>query len=234
MDLSDTAQIAIATASYKAPTIQPDDILTITVQTIDGTATIVLNQGNTPTPAVGSSTSNPTGQQVTAGYLVDKDGNIEMPIIGKSNLVGLTSAKAREVLRNKLSMYYKNVTVDVRFANFKVTVLGEVSKPATYIVPNERITLLDALGLAGDLTVFGKRENILLIRDSVGHKTLTRLNLNDSRVLTSPYFFLRQNDVVYVEPNKAKIANLDASRNRDITIISAALSLLVVVLTRVK
>lgn len=234
MNLKDTTQIAIATASYASPIVQPDDILNITIQTIDGTASAILNQNNALSPAVGSSSANPIGQQTTTGYLVDKDGNIEFPIIGKINLLGMTTAKVRDVIRNKLSIYYKTPTVDVRFSNFKITVLGEVNRPATYTIPNEKVTILDALGLAGDLTIFGKRENVLLIRDSLGYKTLTRINLNDSRILTSRYFFLQQNDVLYIEPNKSKIANLDASRSRDITIITSALSVLIVLLSRIK
>lgn len=234
MNLSDTAQIAVATASYKSPIIQPDDILTITLQTIDGTATAMLNQNNMLSPAVGSSSASPIGQQTSVGYLIDKEGNIELPIAGKIHLVGLTTAQAREVIRSKLSVYYKNLTVDVRFSNFKITVLGEVNRPATYTIPNEKVTILDALGLAGDLTIFGKRENVLLVRDSAGYKTLCRINLNDSKILSSPYFFLRQNDVLYIEPNKSKIANLDASRSRDITIITSALSVLIVLLSRIK
>ena len=122
--------------------------------------------------------------------------------------------------------------MQVRFANFKITVLGEVNRPATYTVPNEKVTVLDALGLAGDLTIYGKRENVLLVRDQGGQKELVRLNLNESEVFSSSYFYLRQNDVIYVEPGKAKAAANNAARTQAFAIIGSVLSVLIVALTR--
>jgi polysaccharide export outer membrane protein len=129
--------------------------------------------------------------------------------------------------------YVKNPIVNVKFNNFKVTVLGEVLKPATYIMPTEKVTVLDALGQAGDLTIYGRRENILVIRDSLDKKNMVHLNLNSKDIMSSPYFYLQPNDVIYVEPNKSKAASTDAVRNRNITIIASVLSLLIVVATRV-
>ena len=123
-------------------------------------------------------------------------------------------------------------TVQVRYANFKITVIGEVARPATYTVPNERISIIDVLGYAGDLTIYGKRENVLLIRDTIGGKQFIRLNLNSSDIFKSPYFYLRQNDVVYIEPNEAKIATTDAARTRTLAVVGTVLSLLIVITSR--
>jgi polysaccharide export outer membrane protein len=120
----------------------------------------------------------------------------------------------------------------VRFANFKVTVLGEVKNPSTFLVPNEKPSIIDALGLAGDLTIFGKRENVMLIRDNEGQKEITRLNLDSSKTISSPYFYLRPNDVVYVEASESKVLSTDAYRNRNFALIAAGLSFLTVLTAR--
>jgi polysaccharide export outer membrane protein len=138
----------------------------------------------------------------------------------------------KDLIHEKVSIYYNKPVISVRFANFSITVLGEVAKPATYIVPNEKISLLDAIGMAGDLTVFGKRENVLLIRDSLGQKQYVRFDLNSSKMFSSPYFFLRQGDMIYIEPSKSKVASTDASRNRHIALIASGLSLLVIIFSR--
>src|SRR5690606_13432793 len=148
-------------------------------------------------------------------------------LIGKVQVVGLTTYQAREKITKLAEQYYKDPTVQVRFANFKVTVLGEVTRPATYTVPNEKVTVLDALGLAGDMTIYGKRENVLLVREQNGQKELVRLNLNDSEVFSSPYFYLRQNDVIYIEPGKAKAAANNAARTQTFAIIVSLVSVLI-------
>ncbi|MNR15448.1 SLBB domain protein [compost metagenome] len=122
--------------------------------------------------------------------------------------------------------------MQVRYANFKVTVLGEVARPASYVLPNEKVSLLDALGMAGDLTIFGKRENILLIRDIDGKKEFARLDLNSSQVFNSPFYYLKQNDVIYVEPNKGKAASLNQARTQTFAVIGTALSVLIVLFSR--
>jgi polysaccharide export outer membrane protein len=146
---------------------------------------------------------------------------------------GKTTDSVREEIKNKAAAYYKDPVVNVRFANFRVTVLGEVNKPSTYDMPNEKVTLLDALGAAGDLTIYGKRENVLLIRNKDGKKEFVRFNLNQSNLFTSPYFYLHQGDVVYVEPNKAKVASTDLTQVKRISIMASVLSLLIVAVSRV-
>ncbi|WP_245901504.1 polysaccharide biosynthesis/export family protein [Chitinophaga ginsengisoli] len=231
---------SIDQATFYTPTIQPDDILQVNIQTLDPSATTLLNQQNTttwpvngnPLGAGNTPTSSPASSM--SGYLVDKDGYVMLPLIGKIFVKGKTTDAVRDEVRTKAAEYYKDPVVNVRFVNFKITVLGEVAKPASYIMPNEKVSLLDALGMAGDLTIYGKRENILLIRDAGNKKEFVRFNINDSKTFTSPYFYLRQGDVVYVEPNKAKIASTDVAKTRNFTIAVSLLSLLVVLATKIK
>jgi len=239
MDFPDTSKpIVVKTVPFKEPIIQGDDILSINIQTIDPQANLIFSQ-----PSISSSASSATaalglggggGTQQVTGYLVDKEGNVQIPIIGKVKLAGLTTIIARDSVTNRLQKFYKDPIVDVRFANFKITVLGEVLKPGAYTVPNERTSILDALGLAGDLTIYGRRENVLLIRDSSDQKQMVRLNLNSKNLISSPYFYLKQSDIVYVEPNKAKAAALDAAKTRNYAIAASIITLLIVVATRVK
>ncbi|WP_153798934.1 polysaccharide biosynthesis/export family protein [Foetidibacter luteolus] len=236
MDFSDSAApTTVKTITYQDPVIKTDDILNINVQTLDTDADLLFARANAISPTVGaSSMGNILGNQSVSGYLVDKSGNVELPLIGKVYLQGLTTGIARDTIRNRVNLLYKNPSVDVRFSNFRITLMGEIARPATYTIPNERVSIIDALGMAGDMTIFGKRENVLLIRDSANQKQLVRLNLNKKDVISSPYFYLRQNDIVYVEPNKYKVASVDAVRNRNITIASAVLSVVLVALTRIR
>lgn len=229
---ADSLRVIKQAATFTEPVIQTDDILSITIQTLDPTTAAVANQAMA-TQAIGASSAGGNmGNQVISGFLVDKDGYVHMALIGKVNVKGLTTYEARKRITSLAAQYYKDPTVQVRFANFKVTVLGEVTRPATYTVPNEKVTVLDALGLAGDLTIFGKRENVLLVRDQGKEKELVRLNLNDSDVFQSPYFYLRQNDVIYVEPGKGKAAANNAARTQTFAIIGSIVSLLIVAITR--
>jgi len=222
-DIPDTARYTqLNKLKYVDPLIQPDDIMSINIQVADPVATQVIATGNVSNSAVGSTSAGGTGSQTINGYLVDESGNVEIPVLGKIKLQGVTTEQAREVVRTRASLYFKDPTVNVRFANFRITILGEVAKPATYVVPNEKITILDALGLAGDLTIFGRRDNVLLIRQyDDGRRETVRLDLTKSAVLNSPYYYLRQNDYIYVEPTKAKIVSSDAIQNRNISIITA-------------
>lgn len=220
------------TAAFTEPTIQPDDILSISILTIDPSSSTPANQ-SASLQALGTGSNPNSSSQAVNGFLVDKNGEVELTVIGKLKLGGLTTFQAKDLIREKAAGLYKNPNVQVRFANFKITVLGEVNKPANYTLPNEKITIMDALGLAGDLTIYGKRENVLLIREKKGEKEFARLNLNSSEIFNTPYYYLRQNDVIYVEPNKAKIATTDANKTRLITIAASITSALLVLLIRV-
>jgi len=221
----------LAMSKFTEPVIQTDDILSIQIFSIDPQSTQVSNQASLQS-ALGSNSASNTGNQTVAGFLVDKNGEVELVGIGKVKLAGLTTYQAKELIREKTKELYNNVSVGVRFLNFKVTVLGEVNRPAVYTMPNERITLFDALGLAGDLTIFGKRENVLLIREENGKKDFVRFDLNSANVVESSYFYLKQNDVIYVEPNKGKAASLNSFRTQTFAVIGSALSVLVVIFTR--
>lgn len=224
-DLDSNSVKQIQMAQFKDPLIQKDDILSITVQTLDPTATSAVNQTSAGSSASGAS---PDAAAMT-GFLVDKDGNVEIPILGKVKVGGLGTADAREVVRARASKFYKEPTVQLRFANYRITVLGEVVKPSSYNLPSEKVTVLDAISMAGDLTVYGKRNNVLLLRDNDGKKDIVRLDLNSSTLISSPYFYLRQNDVIYVEPTKAKSGITNASRNSLITVAVSVATLLVTI-----
>ncbi|WP_285009823.1 polysaccharide biosynthesis/export family protein [Pedobacter faecalis] len=233
-DISTEAQSELAnTAKFTEPVIQTDDILSISIFTIDPNTNMVVNQAasqaiSTNTGPVSTLGATPP----TAGFLVDKNGEIDLSVVGKIKVAGFTTYEARDLIKESASKVYQNPNVQVRFANFKVTILGEVARPASYVIPNEKVTVLDALGLAGDLTIFGKRENVTLIRDNNGKKEFARLNLNSKEIFNSPYFYLKQNDVLYVEPNKGKAASLNQARTQTFAIIGTALSVLIVLLTR--
>jgi polysaccharide export outer membrane protein len=217
-NLTDTLQSqTIALANFTEPLIQNDDILSVNVQTTDPTVTSTLNLSSGSQPEATSQAAVTGGGQATVlrGYLVNKNGEIELPIIGKVSVAGLTTFQAAEQIKQKAAVYYKLPTVEVRFSNFKVSALGEVNKPGVYILPNEKVSILDAISLAGDLTIYGRRDNILVIRDNGGKKEVARLNINSSDIFKSPFYYLKQGDVVYVEPIKAKInsvTNADAFR----------------------
>jgi polysaccharide export outer membrane protein len=219
------------TAVFHEPTIQPDDILSISIFTIDPSTSMVVNQLGTQALGGVVSVAGSTNPSAN-GFLVDRNGEIQLSVIGKVKLLGLTTFQARDLIQGKALSSYNSPNVQVRYSNFKVTILGEVSRPATYTVPNERVTILDALGLAGDLTIYGRRENVLLIRDSGGEKQFARLNLNSKDLFNSHYFYLRQNDVIYVEPNKGKAASLNVARTQTITIIGTALTVLITLVSR--
>ncbi|TCC94201.1 hypothetical protein EZ428_05330 [Pedobacter frigiditerrae] len=220
-------------ATFTEPVIQADDILSINILSIDPQSTMVVNQG-TSLQSLGGTTNSATATaaQQASAFLVDKNGEVELVGIGKLKLAGLTTFEAKNLIRTKVAALYNKPSVEVRFANFKITVLGEVNRPAVYTMPNEKVTFLDALGLAGDMTIFGRRENVMLIRDNAGKKEFIRFDLNSTEFINSPYFYLKQNDVIYVEPNKGKAASLNAARTQTYAIIGSALSVLVILFSR--
>ena len=167
-------------------------------------------------------------------YLVDQAGEIDFPVIGKLKIEGLSPDELRNLLRDRLSDYLKDPIINIRLLNFTVTILGEVNGPGTYPVGGEQITILEALGLAGDLTIRGVRENVLVIRDFNGTKVYTRIDLKSKNMVKSPVFYLTQNDVVYVEPNKSGItaSSLDNRATIAISIASILITSTVILLTR--
>jgi polysaccharide export outer membrane protein len=228
-DVQDSARI-LSKAGLEA-VIQKKDILSITVSSLSNEATIIFNTPNLPiTP---STTVNPNTPE-TAGYLVGQDGNIKFPVLGDIPAAGLTQKQLEknitQLLVEKKLLF--DPIVSSRFLNFRVTVLGEVNRPGVVTVPSEQISILEAIGDAGDLTIYGIRDNVILIRQEGADKLITRLNLSSSKLLQSPYFYLKSNDVIYVEPAKDKIASTSLFQQR-IPIILSGLSLLIILLTNV-
>ena len=167
-------------------------------------------------------------------YLVDQAGEIDFPVIGKLKIEGLSPDELRKLLRDNLSDYLKDPIINIRLRNFTVTILGEVRNPGTYPVNGEQITILEALGLAGDLTIRGVRQNVLVIRDFNGTKVYNRIDLTSKNMVKSPVYYLTQNDVVYVEPNKSGItaSSLDNRANIAISIASVLITSTVLIITR--
>ena len=189
--------------------IMPKDMLTITVSTTDPAAAAPFNLavGNT----VGASGQLSNGGGNLQGYLVDNDGNINFPVIGHMHVQGMTKSQCQDMIREKLLPYMaatENPIVTVRMSSYRVTVTGEVNRPGVIPVSTEKMSIVEALAQAGDLTVYGKRDNIMLIReDETGQKKMVRLNMNDANLINSPYYYLQQNDIIYVQPNSVKSKN---------------------------
>jgi len=204
------------------PTILKNDILGITVNSTSPESNVLF----------ASVPGNPTmnGMYEREGYRVSNGGSIKFPVLGQVKLEGLTIGQAQALMETELNKYVKNAIVNIKFMNFRVTVIGEVNHPSTFTVTNEKINLLEALGLAGDMTPYGKRENVLLIREVDGIRMMERVNLNSKDVLNSPYFYLKQNDVIYVEPDKAKSVEV-SNNNRLMPLVVAAISAVAVLAT---
>ena len=218
-------------AVYHPLTIQSDDLLQIIISTIDPEVDGAFNT----TEQKGANTSTdvlnlPKGQD---GYLVDKSGNIELPVLGTMHVEGLTTEQIKDSVTLAASKLLKQPVVNVRLTNFKVNVLGEVNSPGSYLISGERASVLDALSLAGDMTIYGKRDNVILMRTVDGvQKKIARFNLNNTQMLNSPYFYLRQNDVIYVEPAKSKAASTDMNATKTYAIAGSLLSIILILVTR--
>jgi polysaccharide export outer membrane protein len=187
----------------------PKDELIITVSATDADAATPFNM-TVPTP-MSQNLRSSYSQALLQTYLVDNQGNVEFPVIGTLHLGGLTKTEAEAYIKKKIQPYMnqnENPIVTVRMSSYKVSVLGEVNRPGSFTVSKEKVSILEALALAGDLTIYGVRNNVQLIReDAAGQKSIHLLNLNDANIINSPYYYLQQNDVVYVTPNKVKAQN---------------------------
>lgn len=212
------------------PTIQKNDILTIVVTAADPKVTAPFNPVST---IAGGSSSQQGDLALRPTYTVDESGSITLPMLGKVQVAGLTRLQAIEKIRTELAQYIKDPGVNMNFNNFRVSVLGEVASPGSFVLQTERVTILEALGMAGDMTIRGMRNNVTLIREINGQKSIHRLDLTKQETLNSPYYYLSQNDVIYVEPNKAQINNSKLGSNTNVIISIAGLLITVIsVLTR--
>ena len=181
-----------------APKFKVNDIVSIFVSTFDIEAVAPFNLY-----LGGGGNSNPQ----LIDYLVDIEGNIDYPVLGKVKLLGLTVEEAKILFKKKLSDYLKDPIVNIRILNFRISIIGEVNSPGRYDVSGERITILEAVALAGDLTIKGQRKNIMVIRDFNGTKTYTRVDLTNKELFNSPVYYLTQNDIVYIEPNNSAVSS---------------------------
>jgi polysaccharide export outer membrane protein len=207
--------------SLGEPIIQNNDLFSISVSSRSAEASMMFNL---PQSAV-------TG--TTPGYLVNESGEIQFPVLGNIKVAGLTKSQLKRLITKSLSdnKYLIDPGVSIRYLNFRVTVLGEVAKPSVISIPSEKISLLEAIGLAGDITIYGKRDYVLLIREENDQKITRRLNLNSSELFTSGFYYLKSNDVIYVEPTKARVGSVSRTQQW-LPMVLSALSIVVIVADR--
>ena len=222
------------------PIIQKSDLVSIIVYSDNPDVTKIYNQpiimasSSTPTSSSGSSETNTgaglAGSSPTAsGYIVDENGNIEFQGLGIIHIEGLTRNQLKELLDSKLKEFLKNPYYNIRFLNNRFTMLGEVNHPGVFSIPNDHINLLEAIGLAGEMTFFGRRDNITVIREQNGKREFGRINLLKPEAIVSPYFYLQQNDIVIFEQNNKKVAASDQLTTRNISIATSIVATLAII-----
>ena len=212
-----------AIANFKPITIQSDDILHITVHSIDPIASQPFNLVDLSRL---SGNINRDAMQLS-GYLVDNEGYIDFPMLGRIQMNNKTLREAKEMIKSQLIAqdFLNNPVVNIRILNFRIKIMGEVVRPGVYSLANERVSIMEALTFAGDLTQYGRRDSILIVREHQGEQTFGYVNLNSTEIFQSPYFFLQQNDLVYIQPEKTKINTIRDPSQRILPWISAATSL---------
>lgn len=229
-NLNDTtkAAYAIAQNNFRNP-IQKNDLLSIAVGGSNPEDLVILNSGS---GIISGSASGGVASR-SIGYLVESDGNIQFPFLGRIHAEGLSRQNLEDTLTNRLRDYTKNPVVNIKFLNYNFSVIGEVARPGRFDMDNERVTILQALGMAGDLTVLGKRQNILVIREFNGKREFGRVDLLSKNIFESPYFYLKTNDVVYVEPVRSKFfARTGAPQY--VGIVAAGITLILTILNFAK
>ncbi len=215
------------------PRIHNNDMLSIVVSAIDPLTVAPFNLPiiSYSSPGEEKLNTTPTMQP----YIVDINGEINFPILGKIKIGGLKKSEAATLIKEKLKPYLKDPIVTIQFLNYKITILGEVNHPGTYTISNEHTSILQALGLAGDMTIYGRRDNVLLIREMAdGKKEYVRIDLTKTDILSSPFYYLQQNDIIYIEPNKTRINNvISSSASTNAAIYLSTLSSLASVATTI-
>lgn len=224
----DTLQKSEKSGNFE-PILQNDDLLSIIVAADQPEATLPFNL-----PQIQGNYQINENQDGIKTYLIDSNGFIDFPVIGKIQLAGLSRSQAITKLENEIKEYVTKPIINLRILNYKISVLGEVSRPGNFKISSERITLLEALSLAGDLTIYGRRDNVLLVREINGVKSFNRIDITKADFLNSPYYYLAQNDVVVVEPNKTKINSSAVGPNIPIILsgISILSSIILIIITR--
>lgn len=217
------------TNSYNT-VFQPDDLLAITVSSSDMTG---LEPFNLPAVSFNAIPGSATGELKQLTYLIREDGTIDFPVLGQVKIGGLSRLEATELFKEKLNEYIKDPIVHIELVNFTISVLGEVNVPGTFTIPNERISIIEALGLAGDLTITGKRNDILVIRERENVYQYYRIDITSDEIFNSPVYYLKQNDAIYVTPNNAQVKSSSYNKNTPVWISVASVILsLGILLTR--
>lgn len=222
----DTA--ALSRINFPEPKIQKGDLIGITVYSDNFTESAMYNQNSGAVPSTqsnipgsfSSGQNNGASTQNMPSYLVDLDGNIHFQSIGQINVEGLTKKQLGQILQDQLSKYLKNPYCNIRFLNYKFTVLGEVSKQGVFTTFVDNVTIIEALGMAGDMTMYGKKDSILVMRESDGKRTFGYLNVSDPNFVLSPFYYLKQNDVVFVRSDPKKPTASDQSTTRTLAIVA--------------
>lgn len=216
--------------------IMPKDLLTIVVSYPEEPELAV--PFNLTVASAINANNNLNSQPNLQQYLVDNSGNIDFPVLGTIRLGGLTKGEAEQLIKEKLKPQFRETPiVTVRMANYKISVIGEVARPGTFTISNEKVNLFEALAMAGDMTIYGIRDKVKLIRESSdGKREIVSLNLNDSHILQSPYYYLQQNDILYVTPNKVKAKTSDISSSTTIwfSVVGTLVSLASLIITLAK
>jgi len=223
-DLDHTKPSKEIVNNYSPLLIQPADILAINVSSRNPESSSIFNYN---LDRVKGNTTAPTTDNPVIGYLVDEKGEIDLPIIGTLKVTGLTTSQLRAELKQTMLMYYKDPVVNVRIVNFKVAVYGDVQRPNVYTLQNERTTVTQALSLAGDLNITAMRNNVVLIREFNGERNYIPLDLTSKSLFASPYYYLKNNDEIYVQPDRTKYATVDRGY-RAATLAFSGLSVLAI------
>jgi polysaccharide export outer membrane protein len=212
--------------------LKADDVLNIIVTSYNREESERFNLMNSQ--QMGQMSGQGSGASIAdpVGYRIDSKGNIEMPVVGAFHVAGLTIEECRDTIYKRVQAtgYLKDLSIQVRFLSFRISVLGEVGGPGTYTIPTQKINVLEAIGMAHDVTMFSKRDNILVIREKNGVRNYGRVNLKSKELFQSPYFYLQPNDVIYVEPHKSKILAAPDPASSYISTVIAALSLVFLIL----
>jgi polysaccharide biosynthesis/export protein len=232
----DTAKLS--SYNIPQPVIQQGDLLSIVVYSDNPAATAIYNQSVITTASAGAAnTGTSTGlanAPTSTGYLVDEHGNIIFQGIGNLHIEGLSKAALADTLTARLKPYLTNVYFNIRFLNFKITLIGDVARPSVFSIPSEKINILEALGLAGDLNITARRDNILIIREQNGKRSWGRIDLTKPDIFNSPFYQLQQNDVVYIDLTKNKAAANDVVIVRNISIATVIASTLAIIYSILK
>jgi polysaccharide export outer membrane protein len=248
--------VKLSKVDIQEPVIQKGDVLSILIYSDNPTATAIFNQAQTGSSGSSTSSSGGAAQQGgsasgqspggggasggggtsgggtsgSGGYLVDEKGNIELQTIGRLHVDSMARSRLRDTLEMMLKNYLSNPYVTIRFLNYRFTMLGEVLRPGVFSIPGEHVNILEAIGMAGDLSFFGRRDNVLIIRQNNGKREFGRIDLTKPEVMASPYFNLQPNDVVYIEASKKKIAANDQTVTRNVTIAATVVSTIALII----